>query len=304
MSDGTPAPTERAANKSRHGFLYGLVAYGGWGLVPLYFGRLRDDVSPSEVLAQRVVWSIAFLAGVISVLGRWHQVQRCLRSSTMRVLFLTSMLVATNWFIYIYSVARERIKDASLGYYITPLVSVALGILFFRERLRLLQWLALGFASIGVALLSHLQGAVPWLAVTLAFSFSFYGLFRKTLAVDPLVGLFVETLLLLPAALVYLGYLGWTEQLALGHVRPSLDVLIVLSGVITAIPLLAFVEAAARLPLSTLGFLQYLSPSLQLTIAVLLFEEPFGSEERMSFLCIWTGLIVFSIDSYRQYRAA
>jgi chloramphenicol-sensitive protein RarD len=284
----------------REGFLYGLVAYGWWGLVPLYFKAL-EGVDAAEILAHRIVWSMVFLAALLSLAGRWGELKRCFTSpALLRVFLATSVLIAVNWFVYIYSVEERQLVQSSLGYFMTPLVSVGLGMLFFKERLRSLQAVALVLAVTGVLILTIAVGELPWIALILAVSFGLYGLLRKVVPVDGLVGLSVETLLLLPFAA---GFLLWrAEEGAFGRYSWSLDVLLFCSGVVTAVPLMCFAQAARRLPLSTLGFLQYLAPSLQFLLAVLLFHEDFAAEKAVSFGCIWGALVVFSIDTMREYR--
>lgn len=289
----------------RAGLLYGLAAYGLWGLVPLYFDALaRSEVSPPEVLAHRIVWSGVLLAGVLALLRRWGDFGRCFRSGAiLRRLSATTILIALNWLTFIYSVSIRQVVQTSLGYFITPLVSVLLGVVFLGERLRPRQWLAVGLAAVGVLNLVAGGGGLPWIALTLAASFGLYGLLRKQTPVDALVGLAVETALLLPAAGAFLAWQAWAGLLSLGTKDRRLDVLILLSGVVTAVPLFCFGEAARRLRLATLGFLQYLSPSMALLLAVTVLGEGFGRVQLVSFACIWAGLAVYSLDATLAYRA-
>jgi chloramphenicol-sensitive protein RarD len=288
---------------ARQGILYGLAAYGWWGLVPLYFKVLTDKVPPLEVFAHRIVWSVLLLAALLALLRRWADLGRCLRTPRLRhALLLTTLLIATNWYMYIYGVSDQQVVQTSLGYFITPLVNVVLGVCLLGERLRRLQWLAVGLAAGGVTLLTVAGGALPWIALSIALSFGFYGLLRKTLPVDGLTGLSVETLFLLPAAAGYLVYLGLAGELTLGR-DAVLDGYLLASGVVTAVPLLCFGQAARRLRLTTLSFLQYLSPSLQLLIAVAVFHEAFPPVKQASFACIWLALAVFSADSVLTLRA-
>ena len=290
--------------KTREGFLYGLAAYGWWGLVPLYFRALRQ-IAPLELLAHRIVWSLLFLALILSLGKRWPRLWSCFRDRAIcRTLVLTSFLIAVNWFVYITAVEQELLVHASLGYFITPLVNVLLGMLFFKERLRRLQWLALLFAVAGTAILIWYEQTFPWIAFTLAGSFSLYGLFRKKIPVDGLVGLSAETIFLVPLSLGYLIYLGTQQTLALGAISVTVDVLILCSGIVTAIPLLCFGQAAQRLPLSTLGFLQYLAPSIQFLLAVALFGEAFDTRRVQGFVLTWIGLAIFTADSVRAFRKA
>lgn len=288
----------------RAGLLYGLAAYGLWGLVPLYFHELTEKkVSPPEVLAHRIVWSVVLLAVALSLARRWGEVGRCLRAAPVRRrLLATTLLIALNWLTFIYSVSIGQVVQTSLGYYITPLVTVVLGLVFLGERLRPWQWVALLLAGAGVVTLVVGGGGVPWVALTLATSFGLYGLLRKQAAADALVGLTVETALLLPAAVCFLVYRAAVGSLALGTVDRRLDVLLVLSGVVTTVPLFCFGEAAHRLRLSTVGFLQYLSPSISLVLAVTVMGEEFSRLELASFACIWVGLAVYSVDAALAWR--
>jgi chloramphenicol-sensitive protein RarD len=284
------------------GLLYGLAAYGFWGLMPIYF-RAVDHVPNVQVLAHRIVWCALLLGGILSLLGRWPDLRACLRSRrTVLLLSLSSVLVAVNWYAYIYGALTNRIVQTSLGYFMTPLVSVMLGMFFFRERLRLGQWAALALATTGLIYLMAKAGEVPWIALSLATSFGCYGLIRKITPVDGLIGLMIETLLLSPLALALLGW--WGAQ-GVGAFRLDdwlLDGLLVLSGPCTAIPLLCFGHAARRLPLSVLGFLQYISPSMQLVLAVLVYHEDFQRDQQLSFACIWAALAVFSVDALLTRR--
>ena len=292
------------ADKAREGLLYGVAAYVLWGLVPFYFAPLmRFEIPPGEVLAHRVVWSFAFLIPILSLAGRWRDVGACLRRRSLVLgLFISALLIAANWLVYILCVEANKIVHASLGYFLTPLVSVLLGLLFFRERLRPAQGIALVLAASGVAVLIFVAGEFPWLGLTLAFSFGFYGLVRKKVPVDGLVGLSVETLLLMPISLGFLMAWGLEGRLAFGTRSRGLDLLIACGGAVTAMPLLCFGQAAHRLSLTTIGFLQYLSPSLQFLFAVAFFGEPLTPERVGSFLLIWSAVGLFAFDSWRAYR--
>jgi chloramphenicol-sensitive protein RarD len=292
------------ADKAREGLLYGIAAYVLWGVVPFYFAPLmRMNIRPEEVLAHRVVWSLAFLLPIVSFAGRWRDVHACFQKpSIVGLLFVSALLIAANWLVYILCVANGRITHASLGYYLTPLVSVLLGRLVFRERLRLWQSVAVALATGGVVYLVVAGKEFPWLGLTLAFSFGFYGLVRKQVPVDGLVGLSMETLLLAPITFAFIITWAFQGTLAFATQSRSLDLLIALGGVVTAAPLLCFGQAARRLSLTTLGFLQFLSPSLQLVFAVTLFGEPFTRERGISFLLIWSAVALFAFDSWRGHR--
>lgn len=289
--------------RTREGYLFGIGAYGLWGLVPLYFKLLTGEVQPLEILSHRVVWTVLFLALLVTIIRRWSYVVDAIRSPhVVGLLFLSSWLIAINWYVYIYSVDINEIKQASLGYYITPLVSVLLGLLILGEQLRPLQWYALALATIGVLMRVILLGQFPTIAIALALSFSFYSLIRKKTPVDALTGLIIESTFLMPVAVGM--WLWWKIDgtLAFGEKSRSLDTLIIASGVVTALPLLCFGQAARRLPLSALGFLQYLSPTIQLLLAIFFFGESVDLLGWFSFSIIWWALILFSVDSIRQVR--
>jgi chloramphenicol-sensitive protein RarD len=286
----------------RGGLAYGLAAYGLWGVIPLYFWALRS-VPPAEFLAHRIVWCLLFLAVVLTLVGRWPDVFRALRSPrTRRLLTISACLVAVNWLVYIYSVATERVLHSSLGYFINPLFNVLLGLVFFRERLRPAQWLAVALAGAGLAYLVWAAGELPWIAPALAVSFGLYGLVRKVTPVDGLTGLAVETLVLTPPAAAYLLWWAAAGSSSFGRYGWHFDALLMLSGVLTALPLLCFGQAARRLRLSTLGFLQYLAPSIQFLLAVFLFGEPFRPEQQVGFGCTWAALLIFTADSLLAQR--
>jgi chloramphenicol-sensitive protein RarD len=274
-----------------------LAAYGLWGLMPLYF-RLVGSVAPIEILAHRIIWSVVLVALILTVWRRWPDLRSTFRSGrSVRLLLVSALLVAANWLVYIYGVWTQRILHTSLGYFINPLFSVVLGMIFFRERLRRWQWVALILASIGLGYLILAVGELPWIALALTASFGLYGLVRKTAPVDGLIGLAVETMLLAPLALAGLAVGVTSGTATFGHNEWLVDGLILLSGVLTTIPLLCFGQAARRLPLSTLGFIQYLGPSLQFVLAVLVFKEPFLPALRVSFAFIWAALAVFTVEA-------
>jgi chloramphenicol-sensitive protein RarD len=287
-----------AQRDSRSGLLFGLAAYGLWSVLPLYFSAVTPFVSPLELLAHRVVWGLLFLGLVMTVTGRWGQVLAALRDRrTAGLLVLSAVLVATNWFVFLYGVWAGRVVETSLGYCVTPLVSIILGVLVFRERLRPARCVALALVAAGIGYLVLALGQVPWVALTIALSFGLYGMVRKLTPVDGLVGLVVETLLLAPAAAGFL--LTQTARgegvLVAGSAGPM--ALLVFSGALTAVPFICFGEAARRLRLSTLGFLQYLLPTLQLLQAVTLLGEPFRLEQLVSFALVWAAMALVTADS-------
>jgi chloramphenicol-sensitive protein RarD len=277
------------------GLLYAGSAFLFWGLSPLFW-KLLTAVPPGRVVAHRVVWSTLFLALLLLAGRRWGEVRRVLRSRTaVLMLGATTLLIGANWLIFIWAVAAGRVLDASLGYFVTPLVSVFLGVVFLREALSHSRVVALTLAAVGVGILALRFGQVPWVALALALSFGLYGLLRKVVQADAEVGLLIETALLAPFCLAYLLLASGGEALP----RGATGWLLVACGPVTTLPLLWFTHGARRLPLSTVGFLQYLSPSLQFLLAVALFREPFTLWHLGAFVFIWAGLAVFTAGTRR-----
>ncbi|MFV8752211.1 EamA family transporter RarD [Nannocystaceae bacterium ST9] len=295
-----PVPTNEASSESRRGLVYGIAAYGLWGVVPLFW-KLLADVDPLEVLAHRVVWGALTFAVIVALADAGGSLKAALADRrTLAVMALSGTLLAINWGTFILAVSTDRLLDASLGYFINPLVSVALGTIVLREGLRRAQWLAIAAAVCGVALLGWQVGRVPWISLVLALSFGSYGLVRKTAKVDSLIGSTIESALLVPVALVYLAIVATRGIGQVGNTDLLGHVLLVATGVVTAGPLLLFTSAARRLPLSTIGFLQYMTPSMQFVIAVFLFAEPITGAQLVAFGFIWLGLLLFSFDLWRS----
>ncbi|HVR99069.1 MAG TPA: EamA family transporter RarD [Thermoanaerobaculia bacterium] len=289
--------TPNAPESRRTGVLYGLAAYGWWGLAVIYFKAVAH-VPPLEVLAQRVVWSVPLLFGLLALRGRLGEVRAVLRDRrTLAILFLTTLLIGSNWLIYITAVTTGHILQSSLGYYINPLVNVMLGMAALGERLRPAQWASVLLAAAGVLYLAFSYGRPPWFALSLAATFALYGLLRKTVRAEGSVGLTVETSLMLPAALVFLLVQATQGRPAFGHVSLQTDLLLLASGLMTAMPLVWFANAIRRLPLTTMGFLQYLSPTLQFLLAVAVYGEPFTRAHLVTFGCIWAALALYSVDA-------
>jgi chloramphenicol-sensitive protein RarD len=294
-----PAPV----SESRRGLAYGIAAYGLWGLAPLFW-KLLDDVSPIEILAHRLVWGIIAFAAIAWIAGAAPAVLVALRDRrTVAAMGLSGALLVINWGAFVGAVASGNILDASLGYFINPLLSVGLGMLVLRERLRSLQWLAIGLAVAGVAILTWRAGRVPWISLVLAITFGAYGLVRKMARVESLAGSTVETALLTPIAVIYLAVVAVRGGGQLGHASTATQLLLLATGVVTAAPLLLFTSAARRLPLSTVGFLQYLAPTTQFLLAITVYDEPLVRDRLIAFGFIWLALAVFSIDLVRQSRA-
>jgi chloramphenicol-sensitive protein RarD len=292
--------TTPALRDTRTGTAYGVAAYALWGLFPLFW-PLLEPATPVEVLAHRVLWSLLLLAVVLQVTRGFAAVRAVQRPQVAR-LSLAAVLLAANWGTYIYGVNSGQVVETSLGYFINPLVSVALGVVVLGERLRSAQKAAVAVAAVAVVVLTVENGRPPWIAIVLAFSFGFYGLLKTQAGVGAVASLTVETAVLAPAAALYVGVLVQQGTSTFGHHGAGHALLLVTAGVVTAVPLLAFGAAATRVPLTTLGVLQYIAPSLQLVVGVLLRHEPFGPARFVGFLLVWVALTVFTVDLVGQRR--
>ena len=291
------------ASTSRAGVIYGVAAYGLWGVFPLYFKAIRT-VPVFEVLAHRIIWSFVFLLVLMLWRHNWPAARQALRSrQTLLILCATTLLIAGNWLVFIWAITHDHVLQASLGYFINPLVNVLLGVVFLRERLRRGQTISVGLATVGVAYLTIKLGQFPVLALFLALTFGSYGLLRKVVKVEAMAGLTVETALLAPAAVGFLAYQMHQGQAVFGAGPLTLNLLLLAAGFVTATPLLWFTEAARRLRLATLGFLQYLSPTGHFLCAVLIFREPFSPTHLIAFVFIWTALAIYSVEAAVYSRA-
>jgi|TARA_B100001964_G_scaffold245786_1_gene336108 chloramphenicol-sensitive protein RarD len=276
-----------------------LSAYVFWGFVPIYF-KLVAHVSPWEILCHRVLWSVFLLVGILAYTGQLGGLK--VEARVVRRLALSATLLSVNWLVYIYSVITSNIVEASLGYFINPLISVVLGMMFLSERLRPMQWIAIFIALSGIAIQLIYYGAVPWIALTLACSFGTYGLIRKNLGLPSTQGLALETLLILPFALLGLLWLYSTGNMAFTSVNMQTNVLLIMGGVITSFPLLCFAAAVTRLSLISIGMFQYIAPSLSLIVAVAMYDEPFGIDRIITFSCIWVALVIFTGETIYYHR--
>ncbi|GAB3545427.1 EamA family transporter RarD [Noviherbaspirillum agri] len=286
------------------GILYAATAYAIWGVFPLYFKALQE-IAPIKILMHRVVWSLAFIVVVLAWRRQWAWLRDVARKPKVLAGFAVSaVLLSSNWFIYIWAVNNGRVVDASLGYFINPLFNVLLGSLLLRERLRPVQWGAVALAACGVAWLTWQGGELPWIALLLAATFGLYGLLRKTASLGALEGLSLETLLLFPLAAGYLFLLARSGHNGFLSASTGTQWLLAASGPITAIPLLLFASGARRIPLSLLGLLQYIGPTLQLLLGVWLYHEPFAGARVAGFALIWGALAVYSLESvWQTWRA-
>jgi chloramphenicol-sensitive protein RarD len=288
----------------RAGIVAGLGAYGLWGVFPLYF-PLLEPAGGVEIVAHRVLWSLLFVAVLLTVLRRWGQVVAVLHDRrSLLVLAAASVLIAANWLTFVYGVNSGHVVETSLGYFINPLVSVLLGVVFFAERLRPLQWVAVGIAAVAVVVLTLDYGHPPWIALTLALTFGTYGLMKKLVRVEAVPGLFVETAWVAVPALVVLLVLHAQGHGSFGAHGAGHALLLASSGVATAVPLLLFAAATRRIPLSTVGLLQYVTPLMQLSIGVFVDGEPMPPARLAGFAIVWLALIVFTVDSLRWARTA
>lgn len=296
------AVTDHAHARARTGALAAALCYFLWGLVPLYWRQLAG-ISPLELVAHRHVWSLAFLGFMLALQGGFGAVRDVLRDGRALALnFLGAMLLTGNWLIYVWGVNSGHIIECSLGYFLVPLVNVAAGRFVLHEQLRRAQWIAIGFALAGVALMIFQMGRPPWIARALAATWGGYSLMRKQSTLGALAGLTVETLLLAPAAIVFLLWQHHAGEGALGRVDLRTHILVLGSGVITAVPLVLFAFGARRVRLSTLGLLQYIAPSVQLGLGVWVYHEPFSRSRAVSFGFIWVALVLYTVDNLVAQR--
>jgi chloramphenicol-sensitive protein RarD len=286
----------------RRGLLAAIAAYVMWGVFPLYWILLKA-VPALQIIAHRVVWCGVFVVGWLALSEGFGWLRRGLSSGRIAgLLLLSSLLISSNWGIYIWAVTHGHVVDASLGYFINPLVSVLLGVLVLHERLNRTQWTAVAIAALGVLWLAISHGEAPWIALSLAITFGFYGLIRKVVAVDAVPGLVIESLFLLLPALAWLGWSEANGSGGFGHGGWQRDALLVFGGALTALPLIGYAYGARRIPYTLVGLLQYISPSLQLLCGVLVLGESFSRDQLVGFGCIWLALAVYAADGWRRSR--
>lgn len=291
------------SSATKHGVMYALSAFSLWGLAPIYFKTL-DTLPPGEILLHRIVWSVAFLFLLLTLKRQLQTLGRVfLEKRTLAMLGLSSCFIATNWLIFIWAINNDMLIEASLGYYINPLINILFGFLFLKEIPTKVQFVAIGLVFCAVGFEIYTLGSLPLVALSLALLFALYGLVRKKTPVPSLPGLYIETLLLLPLALAYWGFLIFQSKSAFSFsFDTSITWLLLLAGPVTVTPLLAFTSAASRLRLSTIGYFQYIAPSINLLLAVLVYNEPLLKEKIITFSLIWLALLLVSIESYRRQR--
>ncbi|MDP9820702.1 EamA family transporter RarD [Nocardioides massiliensis] len=288
--------------ETRRGLLFGVAAYAMWGFFPLYW-RLLEETGALELLAARVTFSLLVMVVLVLGLRKLERFRALVRDRRLRrLLTLAAVLISVNWFVFIWGVNNGRVLEISLGYFITPLVSVLLGVVVLRERLRRTQWAATGLAVLAVVVLAIDYGRLPWVGVALALSFGFYGLLKKQANVGAVESLAYETLVILPVAVTYLIWLGAIGEASYLDMGPGTMLLLVGSGLLTALPLLCFGGAATRVTLTTMGLLQYIAPTLQFLIGVLVFSEALPLSRLAGFVLVWTALVVFTVDAWRNHR--
>lgn len=283
------------------GILNGVIAYALWGFFPVYW-KLLHDVPAPQLLGHRIGWSFLLLVAVILITRQWGNFRSAVNARVLRIYFIAAILIGINWLLYVWAVNAGFIVETSLGYFINPLLSVLMGVLFLRERLRAAQWIPVILAAIGVAYLTIVYGRLPWIALSLAFSFGFYGLTKKLAPLGSLYGLTLETGILFLPAVIYLGITQANGTGAFLHSGVTVDLLMIGAGVVTTIPLLLFASAAKQIPLSMIGILQYLAPTIQLLIGVFVYKESFDHTRLIGFGIVWLALVIFWVENYLSKR--
>ncbi len=284
------------------GLTYGALAFGMWGILPLYW-RLVDAISPYQIFGQRVVWSFLFVGIILLLKGKWPEFLSILHNrQEWKNIIGPAVFIAMNWFLYIWGVNNGYVIEASLGYYINPLILTLLGRIFFKERLTLLQKISIAFAAVGVSLKTVFYGRIPFIALALAVTFALYGLLKKKSSLNSLTGLGFETLVIGIPSLIYLIISETNGTGISGNLPWTFWILIALSGIVTAVPLLLYAEGTKRLPLNIVGFLQYLSPTIQLVLGIYVFKERFDSSSLLAISFIWAGIILFTFSQYTLLR--
>lgn len=283
------------------GILYGISAYIMWGFFPIYW-KLLKHVPALELLSHRIAWSFVFLIGFILISKQWKELQGLLNKRIFGIYFIASILIGVNWFLYVWAVNAGHIVETSLGYFINPLLSVLMGVIILREKLRITQWIPIVIAFIGVAYLTFKYGRLPWIALSLAFSFGFYGLTKKLAPLSSTFGLTLETGILFLPAVLYLGFQESNSTAAFLHTGLTSDLLMIGAGIVTTIPLLMFASAAKQIPLTMVGILQYLAPTIQFFIGIFIYKEEFDTTRLIGFSIVWLALIIFWVENFMASR--
>ncbi|WP_175639550.1 EamA family transporter RarD [Metabacillus schmidteae] len=293
-------------NSYKKGLFYTAFSYLLWGILPLYW-KLIHDVTSEEILAHRVFWSFLFMLALLTYSKEWPNVIDACKRMTKQpglvlLLILSSVLISINWFVYIWSVNHEHLIETSLGYYINPLISVLLGMICFKEKLNLWQKLSFIIAGIGVLYMTLNYGQIPYIALTLAMSFGLYGLTKKMTKLSSGIGLTFETMVVTPIAIIYLGVIASKGEMVFLQFDLATNLLLIGAGIATAVPLLLFASGAQLIPLFMVGVLQYIAPTITLIIGVVLYKEPFTTTELITFSCIWTALLLFTLSNSRYFK--
>ena len=286
----------------KKGILYGIGAYLAWGFFPIYW-KFLHHVPAVQLIGHRIIWSCLLLLLVIVLTKQWDEFRKTVNLKVLRIYTIAAVLIGINWLVYVWAVNSNFIVETSLGYFINPLLSVLMGVIFLKERLRLAQWIPVVLAAIGVTYLTFIYGRLPYIALTLAFSFGLYGLVKKLSPLGSLYGLTIETAILFVPALIYLIAMEANSTAAFLHTGISSDLLMIGAGVVTTIPLLMFASAAKSIPLWVVGLLQYIAPTIQFLLGVFLYKEPFSQHQLIGFGIVWAALIFFVVENYLANRA-
>lgn len=286
----------------KKGILYGIGAYLAWGFFPIYW-KFLHHVPAIQLIGHRIIWSCLLLLVVIVLTKQWDEFRKTVNLKVLRIYTIAAVLIGINWLVYVWAVNSNFIVETSLGYFINPLLSVLMGVIFLKERLRLAQWIPVVLAAIGVTYLTFIYGRLPYIALTLAFSFGLYGLVKKLSPLGSLYGLTIETAILFVPALIYLIAMEANSTAAFLHTGISSDLLMIGAGVVTTIPLLMFASAAKSIPLWVVGLLQYIAPTIQFLLGVFLYKEPFSQHQLIGFGIVWAALIFFVVENYLANRA-
>jgi chloramphenicol-sensitive protein RarD len=287
----------------KKGILYGIGAYVCWGFFPIYWKSLHQ-VPATQLIGHRILWSFLLLIVIILFVGQWGEFRKTINSKVIRIYSIAAVLIGINWLVYVWAVNANYIVETSLGYFINPLLSVLLGVIFLKERLRIAQWIPVILASLGVAYLSYVYGRLPYIALTLSVSFGLYGLVKKISPLGPLHGLTIETGILCLPALFYLIFVESNGTGAFLHTGLTSALLMIGAGLVTTIPLLMFATSARLIPLWVVGLLQYIAPTLQFIIGVFIYKEPFSYNQLIGFSIVWIALIIFLVENYVATRAS